>query len=144
MRPHFPTLLRELSRGRPLPQALSRASEPAPPASVTVRAAPRAGDGEWDVDVDDDGRAVGDYRFDPCEARGPNGEVIAFSSCLYRDPKPGAWEAFAAWCARFDGDHRDPDFMAECFTTDAQAVDDENTARLDREARDRGDYDCFC
>jgi len=44
MRPHFPTLLRELSRGRPLPQALSRASEPAPPASVTVRAAPRAGD----------------------------------------------------------------------------------------------------
>jgi len=103
-----------------------------------------AGDGEWDVDVDDDGRAVGDYRFDPCEARGPNGEVIAFSSCLYRDPKPGAWEAFAAWCARFDGDHRDPDFMAECFTTDAQAVDDENTARLDREARDRGDYDCFC
>lgn len=44
MRPHMPTLLRELSRGRPLPVAVARASEPAPPPPVTVRATARPGE----------------------------------------------------------------------------------------------------
>lgn len=44
MRPHIPTLLRELSRGRPLPIAVERASEPAPPPPVTVRATSRPGE----------------------------------------------------------------------------------------------------
>lgn len=103
-----------------------------------------AGDSEWDVDADDDGRAIGDFRFNPCEARGPNGETVAFSTCLDRKPRPGAWEAFEAWCERFAGDHYDPNDMAECLVNAARVLDDERVARLDREAMARGDYGCFC